>query len=42
MTHLVVSDNSITTCLSSFKEVTDNSDNPTDNKSWPDYFGHDW
>ena len=36
-THLVVSEDSITTCLLSIKDLTDDSDNPTDNKSWPDY-----
>ena len=39
-THLVVSDDLIMTRLTSVKELTDNSDDPTDNKSRPDYFGH--
>jgi len=40
MTQLVISDDLRTARLLSVKELTDNSDNPTDDKSPSDYFGH--
>ena len=41
-TSRVVSYDPVTTRLSSVKELTDDSDNPTDDKWQPDYFGRDW
>ena len=41
MTHRVISYDLVMTRMSSVKEVTDDWDDPTDEKSRPDYFDHD-
>jgi hypothetical protein len=41
MTHFIISDDLITTHLLSVKELTDDSDDPTDDNSRHAYFGHD-
>ena len=38
----VISYDPVMTCLSSVKELSDNLDDPTDDKWWPNYFRCDW